>query len=180
MKQLHDTSFIILLETHTSGDRAAGIVKRLGFKGSFVKDACGHARGTWCLWNENMWQVDVIRSDNQFVHMKVKWKIDNPWFLTAVYGAPQFTRSQQLWRDLVSISDSLKGTWAVMGDFNSNLAHHERKGGISIQPHRDMHRFREVLRECELIDAGFQGDTFTWKKTNMEGRLDSFLINMNW
>lgn len=82
LRQQYDSNFIIM-ETHTSGDRASSIIKKLGFKGSFILEACGHSGGIWCLW-----KVDVVRSTAQFVHMKVQWKGDNPWLLTAVYGSP--------------------------------------------------------------------------------------------
>lgn len=49
-----------------------------------------------------------------------------------------------------------------------------------MQPHRDMEAFRSTLQDCDLTDAGFQGDPFTWRKDNMEVRLDRFLINLSW
>lgn len=36
------------------------------------------------------------------------------------------------------------------------------------------------MQDCALIDAGFQGDPFTWKKGNMEVRLDRCIINLAW
>lgn len=37
-----------------------------------------------------------------------------------------------------------------------------------------------MLQDCNLIDAGFQGSAFTWKKGNLFQRLDRMLINMHW
>lgn len=84
MKIFHHSNFIILMETHTSGQQALGIVRKLGFDGNFVQDACGFSGGIWCLWSKLFWKVDVVRSSSQLVHMKVQWKNDNPWFLTVV------------------------------------------------------------------------------------------------
>lgn len=63
-------------------------MRRLGFGGKFIQNACGHSGGIWCLWNDVLWKVEVVKNSSQFVHMKVQWKNDMPWFLTAVYGAP--------------------------------------------------------------------------------------------
>lgn len=112
--------------------------------------------------------------------MKVQWKKEVPWFLSAIYGAPQYSRRQQLWEDLLGIADSVSGAWALMGDFNCTLNEHERRGGAQVHVHRDSGKFRFILQECELIDAGFQGDPFTWKLDNLEVRLDRCLINLNW
>lgn len=68
----------------------------------------------------------------------------------------------------------------MIGDFNCTLSSHERRGGVCSQPHRDMDMFRSVLQECDLIDAGFQGEPYTWKKGNVEVRLDRCLINLPW
>lgn len=112
--------------------------------------------------------------------MRVRWKNDRSWFSTAVYGAPRFSRRQQLWSDLVEVSHAVSGAWAVIGDFNSSISLHERRVGGVVQPHKDSYKFRSTMQECELIDAGFQGHPFTWKKGSMEGRIDICLINIGW
>jgi len=40
--------------------------------------------------------------------------------------------------------------------------------------------FQEMISETELIDAGFQGPTYTWKRGNSLKRLDRVLINLAW
>lgn len=45
MRNSYESKFIILMETHTSGVWAAGIVKRLGLNGSFFQDACVDSGG---------------------------------------------------------------------------------------------------------------------------------------
>lgn len=104
MKKHHEANFVILMETHSSGARAAGIIKRIGLKGSFVQEAQGHSGGIWCLWDTNWWTVDVITHSSQFVHMKVKYKNLNYWFLTAVHGAPQVSHRQKLRRPVVPLN----------------------------------------------------------------------------
>lgn len=81
-------------------------------------------------------------------------------------------RRQQLWDDLIGLSSMVSGDWAVMRDFNCTLASRDRQGGLGTHYHRDMEAFRNTLQVCELIDTGFQGHPFTWKKGNLEVRLD--------
>lgn len=61
MKQ-NNSSFLILLETHTSGEKARSIIRRIGLKGCCVEEASGHWGGIWCLWDTNNWSVTAKRS----------------------------------------------------------------------------------------------------------------------
>lgn len=74
MNKFDDANFIILMETHTSGSRAAGIVRKIGLKGNFIQEAEGHAGGSWCLWDTDWWKVEVLAHSPQFIHMKVQFK----------------------------------------------------------------------------------------------------------
>lgn len=37
-----------------------------------------------------------------------------------------------------------------------------------------------TINNCELIDAGFVGDPFTWEWDGTRKRLDCVLVNINW
>lgn len=89
-------------------------------------------------------------------------------------------RRQHLWDDLSNLASSVTDAWAVIGDFNCTLSNHERRGGSVAYPHRDIEMFGCTLQDCDLIDARFQGDPYTWKKGNVEVRLDRCLINLAW
>ena len=67
------------------------------------------------------------------------------------------------------------------GDFNEVLSLNEKIGGNEKQVN-SVADFREVVRECELIDLGFTGYLFTWSNRrfgvgSIEERLDRFLYN---
>lgn len=127
LQNKYDTKFCILLETHTSGDKAKSIVRKFGLNGSFIQEAHGFACGIWCLWDQAVWKVKVIRSSSQFVHMEVQWKNDPPSFLTAVYGSPHMARRQQLWDNIANLAGSFVGAWALIGDFNCTLVTYDRR-----------------------------------------------------
>lgn len=91
-----DTNLLILMETHMSGNKATRIIRKLKLDGNFVQDAIGHSGGIWVLWDPFISTVNIISHSNQFVHMQVNGKNQTPWYLTAIYGAPQFAKRQQL------------------------------------------------------------------------------------
>lgn len=85
-----------------------------------------------------------------------------------------------MWEDLSSIADSHNEPWSVIGDFNCILSDNERKGGASSPSLRGRQGFRRMVQECNLIDAGLQGNPFTWRKGSLFQRLDRAFINMSW
>lgn len=58
----NNSSFLILLETHTSGDKAISIIHKFGLHGSFIQDATGHWGGICCVWQLDDWTMKVLRN----------------------------------------------------------------------------------------------------------------------
>lgn len=73
MMKKNNSNFVILLETHISGVKTKSVIRKTGLKGSFVEEASGFFGGIWCLWDDNDWRMKVLRTTNQYVHMKVRW-----------------------------------------------------------------------------------------------------------
>lgn len=180
IRKEYDTSLIFLLETHASGVSAQKKIKRMGFSGYHVIDSCGQAGGIWCLWDMSNWNVEILESSSQMVHLRVSWKGQPKWLLTVVYANPYYVRRQSLWDELVRIAEAHDEPWAVLGDFNCILADSERKGGAEVPSNRGRMVFRRMVQDCNLIDAGYQGSPYTWRKGNLFQRLDRTLINMHW
>nr|KYP56524.1 Putative ribonuclease H protein At1g65750 family [Cajanus cajan] len=67
-----------------------------------------------------------------------------------------------------------------MGDFNATLRDHERQGGSTSTNRRGDNAFRECFSECRLLDIGFQGTPFTWKRGAVCERLDRCLASYDW
>lgn len=97
-----------------------------------------------------------------------------------VYASPNYARRTQLWDDLAHLADSIHLPWVILGDFNVILTDAERKGGSNNPSPRGRQDFQNMIQGCELIDAGFQGSPFTWRKGYLHQRLDRVLINMQW
>lgn len=107
--------------------------------------------------------MDIIESSSQFIHLHVLWKGHINWFVTIVYASTSYVNRQNLWGDLSRVADGMVDPWVVLGDFNVILAYHERKGGSSNFSSRGMQNFRDMVQSCNLLDAGFQGSSYTWK-----------------
>lgn len=79
---------MFLFETHISGPRAKARPKRTNFFGNFIVESRGQSSGIWGLWDEDVWNVGIIESSHQWVHLKVRWRNNDTWLVTAVYGSP--------------------------------------------------------------------------------------------
>lgn len=155
LKKEYQSSFVFLLETHSSGDKARKLVKKTGFSGNFIVDAAWQSGGIWCLWDLALWKVEVLTSSNQFVHMQVTWKGTLSWLITVVYASTSYVKRQELWDEMASLASSIVDPWVVLGDFNSILAEHERMGGTQNFSNRGVIGFRNMMQDCNLLDMGF-------------------------
>lgn len=180
LKREYDASLFFLFETHVSGLQAQQQARHIGFSGSFLVDSRGQAGGIWCLWDAGSWRVEILESADQFVHSRVTWRGRFSWLITAVYASPRHNGRLQLWDELRCLTDTVDEPWVVLGDFNSIMAPHKRKGGSSNFSDRNMISFCNMIQSCDLLDAGFQGSPFTWKHANLFQRLDRVLINIQW
>lgn len=74
--------------------------------------------------------------------------------------------------------------WLCLGDFNEITGQSEKLGG-SVRSQAQMQLFRDAIDKCGLMDLGFTGSQFTWKKHFNDGhsvweRLDRGMANREW
>lgn len=120
----------------------------------------------------------VVDSSDQFIYAQVVngGEIFN---LIVVYAAPSATRRSGLWDNLREVASGIDGPLVVGGDFNTIVRLDERTGGNgSISS--DSLAFGEWINDLSLIDMGFRGNRFTWKRGKVESlfvakRLDRIL-----
>ncbi|KAJ4849688.1 hypothetical protein Tsubulata_006712 [Turnera subulata] len=105
---------------------------------------------------------------------------DSDTFLfIAVYACPQEKWRKFLWRNLELLASSISEPWLLGGDFNAILASHERKDASG--RHGLANRaFQNCVSNSNLLDLGFSGSKFTWKRGNFQARLDRYLCNSSW
>ena len=99
--------------------------------------------------------------------------------LIVVYVAPSVSRRSGLWDQLRDVIREAIGPIIIGGDFNSIVRLDERTGGNG-QLSPDSLAFGDWINTSSLIDMGFRGNKFTWKRGKTESnfvakRLDRVL-----
>ncbi|XP_019465407.1 PREDICTED: uncharacterized protein LOC109363611 [Lupinus angustifolius] len=83
------------------------------------------------------------------------------------------------WDNLCDLAADMDKPWCVIGDFDVIGSDQERVGSCSNRPPRGATQFVSVINDCELIDLGFVGPSYTWKRGNLKERLYRALSNMD-
>ena len=170
---IHKPDMLVLLEPRISGIKAERLIHFLKFSHFHMVEALGFSGGIWCLWNDN-WYVQVMFNHKQFVHLNV-WDDSryNFWF-TVVYGSPQAKTRMRLWSDLTDIAATTTGPWIVAGNFNAVLGKNEKCGGA--RQAMGCKKFGTWIQDYSMIDMGFLGSRFTWRRGTVQERLDRFCV----
>lgn len=91
-------SMLIFFETRANGGRTKRITQKLGFDGQFIQEVNGQSSGIRCLWDTNLWTINVISNSFQFVHLKVNLVIGKCGSSLRFMGAPTSPRDKAFWR----------------------------------------------------------------------------------
>ncbi|EOY19200.1 Retrotransposon, unclassified-like protein [Theobroma cacao] len=151
------------------------IRRKLGFTGAVSN--C--SQKIWMFWAEEV-GCTVQRDHHQCLHVRIAF----PWlpfsFQTSfIYAKCTKTERRHLWDCLRNVATDMQEPWLVGGDFNTILSREERLFGA--EPNAgSMEEFATALFDCGLMDAGFEGNKFTWTNTHMFQRLDRVVYNMEW
>ncbi|XP_074265837.1 uncharacterized protein LOC141588288 [Silene latifolia] len=135
----------------------------------------------WVVWKPNLFRVNVLEYNAQYIHMKVDSLEDRRtfWF-TMVYAFNGMHDREPLWDNLRRVACTVSGPWAVAGDFNCVLSASERVGGST--PSSEMEPFRRCVSDCGVMDITAIGALFTWNnkqkpQDRIYSKLDRFLVN---
>ncbi|CAL9240243.1 unnamed protein product, partial [Arabidopsis halleri] len=134
--------------------------------------------GLWLLWRSTVGSVDIVIATSQFIHAKVL-NGEEVLHLVVVYAAPSVSRRSGLWEELKDTINTVDGPLIIGGDFNTILRLDERTGGNG-RLSSDSLTFGQWINELSLIDLGFKGGKYTWKRGKTEStfvakRLDRVL-----
>lgn len=177
--QEHKPQVLVLVEPKISGVQADRIISKIGYQRSHRIEATGFSGGIWLLWSENI-ELEILYSHHQFIHTLVKWpEVGKYTHFTAVYGSPTPSTKEHLWNDLSMLASNTSNAWFVAGDFNATLSSNERQGGIASH-HKGNRSFINFVNRCHLLDLGFSGPKFTWRRGTLLARLDRALSNARW
>lgn len=153
----HQVSCLAIFEPRVSATKLPLIMKTIGFDGSFVVEAEGFSGGIWLLWSKQYGKVEVLSSHRQFIHARITPSANLPSLLvTFVYGSPNISVRDFLWRELRRLASTISEPWMVMGDFNAYLHASDKVGGGPPNAVA-MRKFSDCITDCALFDLGFKG-----------------------
>ncbi|GMJ03289.1 hypothetical protein HRI_003998100 [Hibiscus trionum] len=167
------------MEPRISGSKADDFIRRSGFTSSFRVEATGFSGGIWVLWKDNV-QVDIIAVSDQFIHaICADTSGNNRFYINFVYASPTRCIRQGVWAQLQALEPLDLSPWVLGGDFNVIGNPSERSGGSQARS-GVCTRFTDFLFDTGLLDMGFHGPMFTWRRGNLAQRLDRCLCSSNW
>ncbi|XP_073036555.1 uncharacterized protein [Primulina eburnea] len=141
--------------------------RRLGFR-SVISNISGHI---WVFSSEDV-QVECVFDHAQLLNVRVSSSfLPTSVLCTFVYAKCGYTERRDLWASLLQIKPDM-GPWLVGGDFNIVRDASECLG-TSGGRRLPMDEFNEFIIESGLVDAGFEGSSFTWTNQTIWKRLDS-------
>ncbi|XP_073133701.1 uncharacterized protein [Henckelia pumila] len=150
------------------------MVRRLGFQKVF-SNTSGHI---WVFFAEDV-MPEYLFDHAQFLHFKVSASfLPVAVFCSFVYAKCDYTVRRDLWASLLQVKPD-SGPWLFGGDFNVVRDASEclgSSGGRQLP----MDEFNDFILESALVDAGFEGSSFTWTNRNIWKRLDRVFVSVDW
>ncbi|XP_025630405.1 uncharacterized protein [Arachis hypogaea] len=130
------------------------------------------------------WSLGCVRPESGKVKRRLDYSAGRSSRLEKrVYGSPQRLTRKHLWNGIRSLSDNINIPWCILGDFNAMLHDYERSGGSNKVERGACFEFQSCLSDCGLVDIGYTGWPFTWRRGNFVERLDrdfKNLVNSSW
>lgn len=122
----------------------------------------------------------VIASSLQHCSFSILWKNQQICF-SAIYASTTCLRRKELWRELSDLTCRFLAHWIYIGDFNTVLGAHEKRGGnLPLkQSYEDFHAWTDLNRLTHVLTGG---SPYTWSngraaRFHTEMRLDRAIIN---
>ncbi|XP_073057419.1 uncharacterized protein [Primulina eburnea] len=131
------------------------MTRRFGFS-RVISNSSGHI---WVFFAEDV-MAECLFEHTQFLHFRV--------------SACDYIARRQLWNSLLQMKPE-QGPWLVGGDFNVVRDSSECLGssGGRFLP---MEEFNHFILDSGLVDAGFEGSSFTWTNKTIWKRLDRVFV----
>ncbi|KAL0433842.1 UNVERIFIED_CONTAM: hypothetical protein Slati_2718500 [Sesamum latifolium] len=171
--QKHKSNILVIVETKVQLDERY-FCRRLGFD----KVISNPNSKIWCFIKEDI-NCNILTSQEQFLHIRISSELwPNGFLCTWVYAKHTRAQRRELWDALRNIDQGVD-PWLFGGDFNTIICCSERKGGATPKI-RTMEDFGDMMMDCGLQDAGFEGAQFTWSRNRLWQRLDRFLFSHTW
>ncbi|MCH86708.1 RNA-directed DNA polymerase (Reverse transcriptase), partial [Trifolium medium] len=121
----------------------------------------------------------VVATSRYCIHLEVNAASPKHWYFSIIYASPQLGHREETWEELRQFNSTISGPWCLAGDYNTVLFDHEKIGGAHANRH-SCEAFENCINDCNLLDLGYAGSTFTWNRGQLYERLDRVLCNPTW
>ncbi|KAK4394248.1 LINE-1 retrotransposable element O protein [Sesamum angolense] len=173
--RMNKVKLLAILEPKVAFDENF-FTRRLGFH----KAVSNCSNFIWLFADFDL-DFEVVWDHEQFIHVVIRSNLfRKPIWCTFVYDSCSRSERRNLWDCIFQIASvNAQEPWLIGGDFNIIMSAQEKRGGA--QPKfKAMEDFADMVLECGLIDAGFEGATHTWSNRITWERLDRFLYSEAW
>ncbi|KAK9016677.1 hypothetical protein V6N11_079172 [Hibiscus sabdariffa] len=175
----HRHYLVIVMEPRISESTADKIIRITGFDRSFWVEARGFAGSIWVLWRDSI-NVDVLAVSNQYIHCFCSVPGEAVvFFATFIYASPDACMRRGLWSQLEALRLEGDTPWVLGGDLNVIHSPLERQGRVRHRAQACQY-FCDFLLDSVLLDMGFKGPRFTWKRGTLSQRLDRCICSPDW
>ncbi|KAL2235617.1 UNVERIFIED_CONTAM: hypothetical protein Sindi_1293900 [Sesamum indicum] len=179
--------FLGILETRVRLNNVIPIQSFLLPQWKWFVDYATIGNRIWLAWDENIIDVHVLESGEQFLHCRVTSRTDNEVvIITIVYGASEVIDRRALWTTLGTMAQQCTDDpWLVGGgDFNT-VRNLNEVCGILGDIRMAMEEFNAGIQEAGLLPLPMQGEWYTWHNCctttgSLWKQLDRILINDRW
>lgn len=175
---LQKPSFIAICEPFNKADKLVKFRNMLGFANAYSNSNSQ----IWIFWDDFL-DCRVVEENEQQVTCIINW-MGISILVSSVYAKCDAALREKLWDSLRDTADKYNLPWYIAGDFNCIVDLSEKKGG---RPHimSKSLPFLQCIMDCELLDPGYSGSTFTWcngwcPERRVWKRLDRVLVNHEW
>ncbi|KAL0378315.1 UNVERIFIED_CONTAM: hypothetical protein Sradi_3137000 [Sesamum radiatum] len=181
--KLHRPGLVFLSETKCRVRRGDGIKNKMNYHRVGV-NSIGKGGGLYLFWRKD---IDVWLQSFSVNHIDITIQSEEcpeHWRFTGFYGNPDTARRKVSWALLRKLARIFVRPWLCGGDFNEILSQAEKQGSLP-RANWQIEDFRACLRDCGLIDLGFQGTIFTWSNhrefpNTVRARLDRAVSDSRW
>ncbi|XP_049352711.1 uncharacterized protein LOC125817207 [Solanum verrucosum] len=180
LKNQYKISFISLQEPFIRAEQVGFYMRHLDMQGSYVNIN----NKIWLFWT-NDFNVNIIKDSKQHITCHINHVASGiAYHASFVYAKCRTTLRKLLWEDLSSLSNTIQGSWSILGDFNVIAEVEEKTGGTPYRLDKSFD-FINFIEECGMQDAGFAGNINTWcnnrdAPNTIWKRLDRVLYNSEW
>lgn len=128
-------------------------------KNFFVNSRNRLSPNLWGFCNKDL-SPNVISSTSQQVSFSVLYE-NSQVFLSGVYASTSHVIRRELWYDLTALQQNYNGPWCFIGDFNTILRAHEKRGVCLPNP-ISWEEFKTWTNNSNLTRFLTRGSEFTW------------------